>query len=54
MERFVIIGAGAAGIRAAQTLRKFRPEDLITVISIPAVCSINIWAMNGMPRASAL
>ena len=34
MERFVIIGAGAAGIRAAQTLRKFRPEDLITVISI--------------------
>ena len=34
MERFVIIGAGVAGIRAAQTLRKFRPEDLITVISI--------------------
>ena len=33
MERFVIIGAGAAGITAAQTLRDFRPEDVITVIS---------------------
>ena len=34
MERFVIIGAGAAGITAAQTLRDFRPDDIITVISI--------------------
>ena len=34
MERFVIIGAGAAGITAAQTLRDFRPDDVITVISI--------------------
>ena len=33
MERFVIIGAGAAGITAAQTLRFFRPDDIITVIS---------------------
>ena len=34
MERFVIIGAGAAGISAAQVLREFRPKDVITVISI--------------------
>ncbi len=34
MERFVIIGAGAAGISAAQVLREFRPSDTITVISI--------------------
>ena len=34
MERFVIIGAGAAGITAAQTLRAFRPNDVVTVISI--------------------
>ena len=34
MERFVIIGAGAAGIAAAQTLRDFRPKDMITVLSI--------------------
>ena len=34
MERFVIIGAGAAGITAAQTLRDFRPDDTITVLSI--------------------
>ena len=33
MERFVIIGAGAAGITAAQTLRLYRPEDMIIVIS---------------------
>ena len=33
MERFVIIGAGAAGITAAQTLRDFRPKDTITVLS---------------------
>ena len=33
MERFVIIGAGAAGIAAAQTLRDFRPQDMITVLS---------------------
>ena len=33
MERFVIIGAGAAGITAAQTLRELRPDDLITVLS---------------------
>ena len=33
MERFVIIGAGAAGISAAQVLRDFRPKDVITVIS---------------------
>lgn len=33
MERFVIIGAGAAGISAAQVLRDVRPKDLITVIS---------------------
>ena len=34
MERFVIIGAGAAGISAAQVLRDFRPKDMSTVISI--------------------
>ena len=34
MERFVIIGAGAAGISAAQVLREFRPNDIVTVISI--------------------
>lgn len=34
MERFIIIGAGAAGISAAKTLRVLRPEDIITVISI--------------------
>lgn len=33
MERFVIIGAGAAGIFAAQTLRDFKPQAVITVIS---------------------
>ena len=33
MERFVIIGAGAAGISAAQVLRDFRPKDVVTVIS---------------------
>ena len=33
MERFVIIGAGAAGITAAQVLREFREKDVITVIS---------------------
>lgn len=33
MERFVIIGAGAAGITAAQTLRLYRPEDMIVIIS---------------------
>ncbi|MCI8441429.1 MAG: NAD(P)/FAD-dependent oxidoreductase [Provencibacterium sp.] len=33
MKRFVIIGAGAAGITAAKTLRDFCPEDIITVIS---------------------
>ncbi len=33
MERFVIIGAGAAGISAAQVLRDVRPKDTITVIS---------------------
>lgn len=33
MERYVIIGAGAAGIAAAQTLRDFRPQAVITVIS---------------------
>ena len=33
MERFVIIGAGAAGISAARVLRDFRPNDVITVIS---------------------
>ena len=33
MERFVIIGAGAAGITAAKTLRAFRPQDVITVLS---------------------
>ncbi|MDE7243680.1 MAG: FAD-dependent oxidoreductase [Oscillospiraceae bacterium] len=33
MERFVIIGAGAAGISAARVLRDFRPDDIITVIS---------------------
>jgi len=30
----IIIGAGAAGIAAAQTLRDFRPKDMITVLSI--------------------
>ena len=34
MERFVIIGAGAAGISAARVLRDFRPHDVITVLSI--------------------
>lgn len=34
MERFVIIGAGAAGISAARVLRDFRPEAVVTVISI--------------------
>lgn len=34
MERFVIIGAGAAGISAAQVLREHRPEAVITVLSI--------------------
>lgn len=34
MDRFVIIGAGAAGITAAQTLRDARPSAVITVISI--------------------
>jgi NAD(P)H-nitrite reductase large subunit len=33
MERFVIIGAGAAGIYAAQTLREFKKDAVITVIS---------------------
>lgn len=33
MERFVIIGAGSAGITAAQTLRALRPNDSVTVIS---------------------
>lgn len=33
MERFVIIGAGAAGISAAGVLRDFRPHDVITVLS---------------------
>ena len=33
MERFVIIGTGAAGITAAKTLRAFRPQDVITVLS---------------------
>lgn len=33
MERFVIIGAGAAGISAAQVLRDFRPDAVVTVIS---------------------
>lgn len=34
MERFVIIGAGAAGITAARTLREARPGAVVTVISI--------------------
>ena len=34
MERYVIIGAGAAGISAAQVLRDFKPQAVITVISI--------------------
>ncbi len=34
MERFVIIGAGAAGISAAKVLRDFKPQAVITVISI--------------------
>ena len=34
MERFVIIGAGAAGISAARALRDFRSHDVITVLSI--------------------
>ena len=34
MERYVIIGAGAAGIAAAATLRDFKPEAVITVLSI--------------------
>ena len=33
MERFVIIGAGAAGITAAQTLRSFCPDGIISLIS---------------------
>ena len=33
MERFVIIGAGAAGVTAAQTLRDFRPQAVITLLS---------------------
>lgn len=33
MERFVIIGAGAAGIHAAQVLREHRPRAVITVLS---------------------
>ena len=33
MERFVIIGAGAAGITAAKTLRDLRPQAVITMVS---------------------
>ena len=31
--RYVIIGASAAGCRAAETLRRLAPESTITVIS---------------------
>jgi len=34
MERYVIVGAGAAGITAARTLRELKPQALVTVISI--------------------
>ena len=33
MERYVIIGAGAAGITAARTLREVKPEAVISLIS---------------------
>ena len=34
MERFVIVGAGAAGIKAAERIRKMEDDAEITVISI--------------------
>jgi NAD(P)H-nitrite reductase large subunit len=36
MERHVILGAGAAGLRAAEVLRERRPDDRITLISAEA------------------
>ena len=47
MDRYVILGAGAAGLRAAEVLRERRPDDRITLISAEATPFIERHRLAG-------
>ena len=50
--RYVVVGAGAAGISAARSCASWTGKGTLSwypkmIKSIPAVCCTNIWAARG-------